>query len=78
MIKQEEKKYIVTTTDKNLGPAILETNLYIQYALDDHLLNQLNYQKLSENEANAKNKLVVFRVILAKWIDSPSNDANTP
>ena len=35
-------------TDKNLGPAIIETATYIQRALDEHLSDQETYGKLHE------------------------------
>jgi hypothetical protein len=46
-----EKKFMVVVTGKNLGPAILETPLYITRVLDDHLLNKTNYQELTKLKA---------------------------
>jgi hypothetical protein len=73
---KREKKFMITATDKNLGPAVLETELYIHRSLKDHLLNQTNYLELSENEALATNELV-FRTILDEWVDGPSNNDET-
>ena len=71
-----EKKFMVTATDKNLSPAELETEFYIQRALTDHLLNCTKYLELSENEALATNELV-FCTILYEWVDGPSNNDET-
>ena len=43
--------FIITKADKNLGPCILETETYIQYALNDHLNDRVTYKLLSKNAA---------------------------
>jgi hypothetical protein len=45
------KHSIITPTDKNLGPAIMEQSQYIEHCFQDHLLNESPYQCLSEHEA---------------------------
>jgi hypothetical protein len=44
--------FIVASSDKNLGPVILERSVYIQRALDDHLADATTYQQLSQREAD--------------------------
>ena len=43
----------VFKTDKNLGPAIIETKSYIQRALDEHLSDSNTYGKLHELAADS-------------------------
>jgi hypothetical protein len=64
---------MVTATDNNLGPAIMETVVYIKRALTDHLLNIMKYHELSEPEALAMNEST-YRLILLHWIDNFSMD----
>jgi hypothetical protein len=73
---KKEKKFMVTATDKNLGPAIMETTLYIRRCLDDHLLNTTNYCELTETEALALNEHT-YRRILLHWIDDVSMDPDS-
>jgi hypothetical protein len=46
-------KIIIKPTDKNLGPAVMDTNLYVQQILREHLLTQ-DYQQLTQKEAEHK------------------------
>ena len=50
-------------TDKNLGPAIIDTKTYIDQALRDHLLNETNYQKLSQAQVG-ENLVQVYHQIM--------------
>jgi hypothetical protein len=50
----DNKKFIVTFTDKNLGPAILERATYKKRCLQDHLLDQATYLQLTQTQAEAK------------------------
>jgi hypothetical protein len=43
-------KIVIKSTDKNLGPAVMDKNDYIQHVLKEHLLTK-DYQQLSQNEA---------------------------
>jgi hypothetical protein len=45
------KSLIVVPTDKNLGPAILEKQLYIRKALQEHLLNPKHYKQVTYTDA---------------------------
>jgi hypothetical protein len=57
IIKQiglDNTKFIVTLTDKNLGPAILERATYKQRCLTDHLLDATTYRQLTPLEAKSK------------------------
>ena len=47
----KKDKFIITKADKNLGPYILETEKYIDYALRDHLNCKTTYKKLSNTSA---------------------------
>jgi hypothetical protein len=69
---KKENRFVVTATDKNLGPAVMESQLYIRRSLDDHLLNPRNYQELSMDAAltiNTQN----FRSILRQFVDDRKN-----
>jgi hypothetical protein len=46
--------FIVFPTDKNLGPAIIERSEYIKRALNDHLLDENTYCRLSPDEATTR------------------------
>jgi len=50
-LKQDER-IVILPTDKNLGPSVLDTETYIDRALQDHLLNETNYRQLSQEEAD--------------------------
>lgn len=45
---------IVWKTDKNLGPAVIERDVYIRRALDEHLLNADTYRQLTEAQASGR------------------------
>jgi hypothetical protein len=45
------KQFVVTPTDKNLGPAIMEQSQYIERCFQDHLSNESIYQRLSLQNA---------------------------
>jgi hypothetical protein len=74
---KKEGKFVVTATDKNLGPAVMESHLYVRRSLDDHLLNPTNYEELQMADAltiNTQN----FRSILKQFVDDRrNNDAQT-
>jgi hypothetical protein len=67
---------MVNVTKKNLGPTIMETAVYINRGLTDHLLNMTNYRELSETEALALNE-VAYQLILKHWTDDPTMDPNS-
>ena len=49
---RKKDKFIIVKADKNLGPCILETERYIQFALDDHLKCRNTYRKITLPSAN--------------------------
>lgn len=49
---------IVWKTDKNLGPAIIERDVYIRRALDEHLLDANTYRQLTEKIASSRVKAI--------------------
>ena len=53
---KKEQKIIVIATDKNLGPATIEIEYYIQRCLTDHLDQTNTYKELSEMEARILNE----------------------
>jgi len=50
---KQNKNIIIKPSDKNLGPAIMDTNHYIQQVLKEHLLTD-TYRQLTQSEAHNK------------------------
>ena len=46
------KDFVILSADKNLGPAIMERDLYIKNILDGHLLSFGTYRQLTEKQGN--------------------------
>ena len=67
------RQFVISATDKNLGPAIMETWQYIERALDDHLDNIETYRELDEEEALLLNE-ANFRWICHEFIDYPPTE----
>jgi hypothetical protein len=65
-LKQDEN-LTIKPTDKNLGPAIVETETYVKQILKEHLLTK-DCQRLSE--ATAKNRLTDIKHTLKSVIDN--------
>ena len=65
---KEHDTFIVTPADKNLGPCILERELYIKRAIQEHLGNERNYQVLTTAEANSLHWLLrrEFSIFISK------------
>ena len=51
---KQNPDFIVLPTDKNLGPAILERDIYKQRCLQDHLLDTSTYRQLEPWEAHCQ------------------------
>ncbi|KOR27710.1 hypothetical protein TI04_12745, partial [Achromatium sp. WMS2] len=49
---QKNTNIIVLPSDKNLGPCIMEREKYFHMILNDHLLNNSCYKKLTNTEAH--------------------------
>ena len=64
--------YIVVDADKNLGPCILERDLYIRRAIEDHLGNRRNYKIISpETAQRMQHRLrAQLSIFLSKYRDS--------
>ena len=58
--------FIILNCDKNLGPAIIERDVYIKCILDEHLLKTCTYTQLNENEG--LDKLIELRETLTELI----------
>ena len=55
---QRQQDFLICPCDKNLGPAIIEHNTYINIAMRDHLLDGCTYRRLSDsNYVNHKQHL---------------------
>ena len=61
---RENEKIIIMHADKNLGPVAVDTTDYINWALNDHLLDTSTYKQVSEDvalEAISELNLEIFR-----------------
>jgi hypothetical protein len=47
---RKAKTFVITPTDKNLGPSIMERSQYIEGCFQDHLTNELTYKRCSDRE----------------------------
>lgn len=47
-----QQDFIIAQCDKNLGPAIIERDRYIQLAYRDHFSDTTRYKRLSKYEAD--------------------------
>ena len=61
-----QKEFMVVQCDKNLGPALIEYNVYIQRALQDHLLHQDTYRRLSPD--TARHYAIRINDLIASWL----------
>ena len=48
----QQSSHIICSSDKNLGPCIIERKKYISHAFDDHLSNKNNYRQLNKEQAD--------------------------
>jgi hypothetical protein len=62
---RKAKHFIITPTDKNLGPAILERSQYMARCFQDHLMNKLTYRCLTEQESITLHYNARAHIILA-------------
>ena len=69
---KKDKQFRVTATDKNLGPAIMEMDVYIRHALV-HLDDRKQYRKKSQTTA-AELDDANYRRILRGTVDNPHLD----
>lgn len=69
---QQSNEHLIVQCDKNLGPAIIETTIYIQRALQDHLHNQQVYRQLSMREAFNQMKSIKQSILV--FIESNTNN----
>ena len=63
---RNQKDFLVIQCDKNLGPAIIETDEYIKMAFRDHLSDATTYQRLSPAEAKVHELRI--RNFLGIWL----------
>lgn len=60
---RDNPSLLVVATDKNLGPAVIDTQTYIDRCLKDHLLDEKTYQLLTEDQFHNK-KQEAFDAVL--------------
>ena len=60
---RQNKKFVVFSADKNLGPCIIERQQYIKRALSDHLLDRTTYTRLTNNDARNKMEYIETRLL---------------
>jgi hypothetical protein len=70
---KKERKCIISATDRNLGPAIMEIDHYIERALNDHLDHTETYRELVREEALLLNE-ANFWWICHEFIDFPPKE----
>ena len=71
---RSQKDFLVVHCDKNLGPAIIERDRYIQLAFRDHLSDATTYQRLSLHEANQY--VMMNRRRLQIWLGTHKEELN--
>ena len=71
---QLQQEFLVVQCDKNLGPAILEYNVYIKRALNDHLLQTDTYRQLTS--AVAKQYASRITILISDWLLKFHDDFN--
>ena len=59
---KKEQKFVVIVTNKNLGPAIMKIDYYIQRCLTDHLKQTNTYKELSEMDAHILNGVFLLHL----------------
>ena len=71
------KELIVLLCDKNLGPAVIETSVYIRRCLDDHLLDESTYRRLTQRAADTRRRMVLNQIdsFIDKWKESLGPEA---
>ena len=62
---RKQKDFLIVQCDKNLGPAIIEREEYIKFAIIDHLSDHNTYQRLSQRES--ERKAIYLRDQIRSW-----------
>ena len=70
-LQANRQRYIVANCDKNLGPALIETRVYVTRAIHDHLRHEHTYKRLTHREANAHKKTIT--TFIKSWTRRNSN-----
>jgi hypothetical protein len=73
---RQNHNLVVFKTDKNLGPALLERDIYIRRALSDHLLNQVHYRQLTE--VAAEGRILAIKKIIVAFLLKHFKNNNDP
>jgi hypothetical protein len=69
---QNQQDFIIAACDKNLGPAIIETEDYIKLAIRDHLSCTKTYRQISIREATVQ--AAQLETAISQWISNYKND----
>ena len=72
---RKNDNYIVVQGDKNLGPCIIDREVYISRGINEHLGNKRNYARKSAREAS--NHLIGMRLRLGRWLSDFEDDIST-
>jgi hypothetical protein len=65
---RNNKDFVIIQADKNLGPCILERDIYIKKALSDHLLDTNTYQQLTAIQR--QDKIIDLKFKLQNFIET--------
>jgi hypothetical protein len=68
---RHSEHFVILRTDKNLGPAIIERDVYIRRAFSDHLSDSTTYRKLTEVQKDGR--LNAVRRMITNFIHRAEN-----
>ena len=57
-------EYIILNCDKNLGPAIMDRDMYLDYAYKDHLSDKNTYEQLTEFQSKMRLKSIHDKIMI--------------
>ena len=72
---RNDRSILVVQCDKNLGPATIERDRYIEMAIDDHLSDSTTYKKIHPNHIQQEKQKLKDKV--KRWIKKYGKDACT-
>ena len=72
---QHQNQFVIAQCDKNLGPAIIEHEVYICRALADHLLDRTTYRQLTPSQAKSYANRIPK--MIENWLNEHKGDIST-
>ena len=69
---RSQEHLLVVQCDKNLGPALIERDKYVQLVLRDHLSDDRTYQRLTTQEATSSANRI--QLLLQNWMTKHKKD----